>query len=152
MNKMNTKEQINTEEMVNAKNQTKKCSEAPPVDAESIPLETSLEVRELREKQVHWSGAVAVGDCTIWNMMCSFWSDGKARFNADVRSSDSGDVWVFYGGISIHDNNGVELWRSQKLIGPEMAEDQSTNWNHVFFFPAVWFDSIASAKCNQMHC
>ena len=139
----------NTEEKESAKNQTKKCSEDPAIDAESA----ALEGMELREKVLSWSGQVYhVGDCTIKNMSCSFWSDGKARFNADVMSRDSGDVWVFYGGMALLDNNGAELWRSPKLVGPEMSEDQWTLWNQVFFFPAAWFDSISSAKIYQMHC
>ncbi|MCP1122931.1 DUF6294 family protein [Bacillus sp. 3103sda1] len=153
MNELNIEEQINTDEKERAKNQTKKCSEVPPVNAVSSSLGDSLKVMELREKVLSWSGQVYhVGDCTIQNMRCSFWSDGKARFNADVMSSDSGDVWVFYGGMSIHDNHGVELWRSGKLIGPGMSRNQWTLWNQVFFFPAAWFDSIDSAICHQMHC
>lgn len=135
-------------------NHTKKCKDLPPIDAESKPLDASLLVREEpRQKLLHWTGAHHVGDCTIENMRIFFFSDGRARFQAHVRSSDSDDRWVFYGGISILDRYGVELWRSGKLVGPEMPwEHHTRDWDQEFFYPAIWFDSIAQARINQMHC
>ncbi|HDR6819317.1 DUF6294 family protein [Bacillus cereus] len=155
MDELNKEEKIYTEEKKNTKNQNKKCTDIPPVDAESIPLEASLEMREApRQKLLNWSGQVYhVGDCTIQNMRVFFWSDGRARFEAHVKSSDSDDRWVFYDGISISDKNGVQLWRSQKLVGPEMPWPNHTrDWIQEFFYPAIWFDSIHTAKCHRMHC
>ncbi len=138
-----------------SKSQIKRCEKVPPIDAKSRPLDVSLETRtEPRQKLLYWLGQVYhQGDCTIENMRIFFWSDGRARFEAHVRSNDSDDVWVFYDGISILDNHDVELWRSPKLIGPEMPwEGQTRDWNQELFYPAIWFDSIASATINQMHC
>jgi hypothetical protein len=133
---------------------------SPEVSAEmanvlSVPLEPSLEMRDVpRQKLLYWSGVVGhVGDCTIENMRIFFWSDGRARFEAHVRSDDNDDVWVFYDGISILDSHGVELWRSGKLVGPEMPwEGHTRDWIAEFFYPAVWFDHISQARINTWHC
>lgn len=132
----------------------KPCVEAPAIDADSVPLEPVYTRAGPRQKLLYWSGYVGhVGDCTIENMRVFFWSDGRARFEAHVRSSDTGDVWVMRNGLSIHDNNGVELWRSGKLIGPEMPWiGQTRDWIAEFFYPAAWFDHIASARANGLHC
>ncbi|WP_222124001.1 DUF6294 family protein [Bacillus mycoides] len=151
MNELNNEEQINTEKKESDK--TKKCSEVPPVDIESISLEDPvMEEMALRRKVVNFPGVTHVGDCDIWNKVLTFGSDGKARFTADVRSTDSNDAWVFYGGISFWDRNDVFLWNSQKIVGPSMDGHHSRVMDVTFFYPAHLFDSISRAKIHRMHC
>jgi hypothetical protein len=132
--------------------------EAPPeaIDAQSQPLEPLTERVEAAplQKLLYWSGQVYnVGDCTIMDMRIFFWSDGRARFEAHVKSSDNDDVWVFYGGISGLDRNGVTLFTGPKLVGPEMPwEDHWRDMVAEFFYPAIHFDAIAQAQINRMHC
>jgi len=130
--------------------------EVTPITAnvKSVPLSPVFRRDEPRQKLLYWSGQeYRVGECTIQPIRMFFWSDGRTRFEAYVKSDGTGDVFVFYDGIAIKDSNGVELWRSGKLVGPEMIfEGQYTNWNADFFYPAMWFDSIAQAQIVTWHC
>jgi hypothetical protein len=83
----------------------------------------------------------------------TFFSDGTARFQARVRSSDTNDAWVYFGGIGIKDKNGVELWRSGKLLGPGMPRKNLTYiWDQQFAYPAAWYAHINSATLYGGHC
>jgi hypothetical protein len=130
------------------------CKNAPPIDATSDALVAHAPApQDVETKSVAWPGNYHVGDCHIYDMSLAVRSDGSATFQAYVESSDDDDVWVFYGGISLLDNHGVELWRSGKLDGPSMPfEDSDYTWTQNFFYPAQWFSAFSSAKINQMHC
>ncbi|MQY14457.1 hypothetical protein SRB5_46240 [Streptomyces sp. RB5] len=137
---------------------SKKCNDDPPVDSISIPIEPDREIsREPRvQKTCPWPEGtrISVGNCVIEPLRIIFWSDGRARFESRVATSSfgSGDVWVFYGGISLRDFNGATLWTSEKVVGPEMPGPGFQDWNHGFAFPVVFFDHINTARLNQMHC
>jgi hypothetical protein len=153
MSELRQAKQIQTEQNMDAKDHTESCKEAAPVNANSIPLERVYKREAPRQKLLYWSGEYHHGNCTISNMRIFFWDDGRTRFESYISSTSTGDAWVFYGGISINDNHGVELWRSGKLVSPEMVwEGQSQDWDVDFFYLANWFDSIATATCNNMHC
>lgn len=122
--------------------------------AESIPFD-SPQIKypfDYQTKTVRWRRGSNVGDCTIKNMKMTFYSYGEALFEADVRSTDTDDQWVFYGGITVHDKNGVELWRTGKLIGPKMPKNQWRKWNQTFSYPSSVFDRINSVRIHRMHC
>jgi hypothetical protein len=149
MNESNQTTQSGTEHKT-----TRGCQDIPPIYAESLPLKGQTYPREeRRSKFLTWGGQVYhAGDCRISNMDIEFFSDGLVRFRASIYSSSSDNCWVFYGGISIFDNHSVELWKSGKLVSQTIGTGSEEPWVVLFHYPALWFDSIVSARCNQMHC
>ncbi|MEB9612276.1 DUF6294 family protein [Bacillus cereus] len=124
------------------------------LSAKSSPIDSAPpKTLDLRQFTLFWPGTYSHGHCTIYNMQITLFSDGRADFKAYCSTGSAGDCWVFYDGISLHDNHNVELFRSGKLIGPDMEWTGSDyTWTVEFFYPAMWFDSIASAVARGMHC
>jgi hypothetical protein len=139
----------------------KKCRDLPPIDVESLPLDVSTEMEDVDEwdinnRQPHvvtWPGSLRRGDCTMEDRRLTLFPDGRAVWHARVKSSGSGDAWVFYGGISLKDRNGAILWTSRKLVGPQnMPEDRWVEWDLEFPYPRVWFRHFAKATIHRPHC
>ncbi|MEQ4718625.1 DUF6294 family protein [Nonomuraea sp. B19D2] len=134
---------------------TRTVEEMPIVGDESKLIDTDqIETREVRGSvQLLWNRDQTAGDCRIMDRKATFFPDGTARFQARVRSSDSDDCWVYFGGIAINDINGTELWRSGKLIGPSMPEENvDFIWDQRFSYPAIWFGFIARATLFGANC
>jgi hypothetical protein len=126
---------------------------AAGVDSQPIPAADGAEAAAVLSVQLFWPADSTTSDCRIMDRKVTFFSDGRARFQARVRSSDTDDCWVYYGGIGIKDRNGTELWRSGKLIGPGMPqENRDYYWDQWFSYPALWYPYINRATLYGGHC
>jgi hypothetical protein len=128
------------------------CKTSPPVSAVNDSRQEADSTHGVQSFTLTWDGELHSGDCSMNGMSLTLRSDGTATFFAFVSTDDDDDQWVFFGGISLLDEHGAELWRSPKLIGPNMPETGATSWFQDFAYPALWFDPTQSARINNAHC
>lgn len=135
---------------------TKAVEDVSSVGADSQPLNAG-DVAEMKAAitwiELDWPQDSKTSDCRIMDRKVTFFSDGRARFQARVRSRDTGDCWVYFGGVGIKDRNEHELWRSGKLVGPGMPESNLDYfWDQWFTYPALWYPYINKAVLYDGHC
>jgi hypothetical protein len=141
------------------------CADLPPVDAVSEPYtlkpkantptleQDALPLGDGEQTKVFNWNPIYVGDCSLSNGSLEVQQNGTIFFSFGISSDRTDDAWVFYGGISLLNDDGQTLWTSQKISSQTCPFNKTEDWNgFLYYTPTADFEAVAYARINRAHC